>query len=180
MARGWCWYIVNARSEAMEPVQTQAKPFDFEAFFHSEYERIARAVARVTGDYSRAEDLAAEAFWKLWWTPQAHGENAGGWLYRTAVRLALNHLRTHRRRTRYEALSDRPPVSPTPEEAHAAAEEREQVRRILALLRPREAELLVLRAGGLSYEEVAAALDVSPTSVGTLISAPSRRSERSI
>ncbi len=64
--------------------------FDFEAFFHSHYDRIARAVARVVGDPARAEDLAAEAFWKLWQTPQAQGEKAGGWLYRTALRMALN------------------------------------------------------------------------------------------
>ena len=154
----------------MEPAEIQAESFDFEAFFHSHYERIARVIARVVGDYGRAEDLAAEAFWKLWRTPQAHGESAGGWLHRTAVRLSLNELRSHKRRNRYEALSDGPPGLPTPEEAHAAAEEREQVRNVLAQLRPRDAELLILRAGGLRYDEVAAALDLNSASVGTLIS----------
>jgi RNA polymerase sigma-70 factor, ECF subfamily len=153
----------------MEPVDIQADPFDFEAFFHSHYERIARVIARVVGDHGRAEDLAAEALWKLWRTPQAHGEDAGGWLYRTAVRMALNELRGAQRRHRYEALADAPPNSLTPEEVHALKEEREQVRRILAILRPREAELLILRAGGLRYEELAAALDLNPGSVGTLL-----------
>jgi RNA polymerase sigma-70 factor (ECF subfamily) len=153
----------------METVETQAAAFDFEAFFHAHYERIARVIARVVGDHGRAEELAAEALWKLWRTPQAHGESAGGWLYRTAVRMGLNELRGGQRRAHYESQSETPPRAPTPEEVHAAAEERAQVRRILAGLRPRQAELLILRASGLSYEELAAALDLNPSSVGTLL-----------
>jgi len=144
--------------------------FDFDTFFHSHYARIARAVARVIGDTTRAEDLAVEAFWKLYQTPKAQGEKAGGWLYRTAVRMALNELRHNARRNHYESRSDRPPDTLTPEEAHAAAEERAQVRTVLAALDERQAELLVLRSSGLTYEEIASAVDLNPASVGTLIS----------
>jgi RNA polymerase sigma-70 factor (ECF subfamily) len=144
--------------------------FDFDTFFHSHYARIARAVARVIGDTIRAEDLAVEAFWKLWQNPKAQGEKAGGWVYRTAIRMALNELRQNARRSHYESQSERPPDYLTPEEAHAAAEERAQVRSVLAALDDRQAELLVLRSSGLTYEEVASAVDVNPTSVGTLIS----------
>ena len=144
--------------------------FDFESFFHAHYERIARAVARVVGDPARAEDLAVEAFWKLWRNPQAQGEKAGGWLYRTAIRMALNDLRRNARRCRYESQSEIDGNFLTPEEAHAAAEEREQVRRVLAALDERQAELLILRSSGLSYEEVANAAQVNPASVGTLLS----------
>ncbi len=154
---------------ALDPVDIQADTFDFEAFFHAHYARIARVIARVVGDHGRAEDLAAEAFWKLWRTPQVHGENAGGWVYRTAVRLGLNELRNGRRRQRYEALADGPASLLTPEEVQAAEEEREQVRQILAALREREAELLVLSSSGLSYEELAGALGLNSASVGTLI-----------
>jgi RNA polymerase sigma-70 factor (ECF subfamily) len=123
----------------------------------------------VVGDHARAEELAVEAFWKLWRNPRAHGENAGGWVYRTAVRLALNELRRQTRSARYELLSGPGRQLPTPEEAHAAAEQREQVRRVLAALDTRQAELLLLRNSGLRYSELAAAMDVNPTSVGTLI-----------
>jgi len=153
----------------MDPVEIEAESFDFEAFFHAHYERIARVIARVVGDRARAEDVAADAFWKLWRTPRAHGVGAGGWLYRTAVRMALNDLRSGRRRLRYEALAGDAPGLPTPEEVHAAAEEREQVRQVLASLRNREAELLILRSSGLAYDELAAALHLNPASVGTLI-----------
>jgi len=150
----------------MEPA---AKPLDFEAVFQLHYARIARLIARLVRDTARAEELAVEVFWKFWRTPRAHGARAGGWLYRTAVRTALNELRAESRRARYESLADPPPGAPTPEQAHAAAEEREQVRRVLAGLDSRQAELLLLRGSGLSYEEVAAALSLNPASVGTLI-----------
>jgi RNA polymerase sigma-70 factor (ECF subfamily) len=160
---------VNARSPALEQMETREGSFDFEAFFHGHYQRIARAIGRVVGDHARAEELAVEAFWKLWRSPRAQGEKAGGWVYRTAVRLALNELRRQARSTRYELLSGPGRQSPTPEEAHAAAEQREQVRRVLAALDARQAELLLLRSNGLSYGELAAAMDVNPASVGTMI-----------
>jgi RNA polymerase sigma-70 factor (ECF subfamily) len=161
---------VDAQTDAMQQIDTRPADFDFESCFHTNYARIARAIARIVGDPGRAEELAVEAFWKLWRTPQAHGENAGGWLYRTAVRLGLNDLRGHERRARYELQADAPPAVPNPEEAHAAEQEREQVRRVLAALEPRDAELLLLRSHGLTYEELAAAIDVKPASIGTLIS----------
>jgi len=162
---------VNARNVAVEERDTGSDlESGFEAFFRSNFERIARAVARVVGDPARAEDLAVEAFWKLWRNPQAQGERSGGWVYRTALRLGLNELRRDARRNHYESQSPRSGRSLTPEEIRAAAEEREQVRTVLAALDPRQAELLLLRSNGLSYEEVAAAAEVNPASVGTLIS----------
>ena len=153
----------------MDQTDSLPAPFHFEKCFHANYVRIARAVARVVGDHARAEEIAGEAFWKLWRTPQAHGENAGGWLYRTALRLALNDLRGRERRARYESQAGPPPTTRNPEELHAAEQEREQVRRVLACLDPRDAELLLLRSQGFRYEEMAEAIDVKPASVGTLL-----------
>jgi RNA polymerase sigma-70 factor, ECF subfamily len=145
-------------------------PQDFESVFHAHYDRIARVIARLVRDPARAEELAVEVFWKFWRNPQAQGGKAGGWLYRTAVRIGLNELRDEERRRRYERLSDLTQSSPTPEQVRAAAEEREHVRQVLSALDSREAELLLLRGSGLTYDEVAAALDLNPASVGTLVS----------
>lgn len=144
--------------------------FDFEAVFQAHYPRLARILARVTGDPSRAEELAVDALWKLYRSPEAQGASAGGWLYRTALRLGLNELRGRARRTRHESLSDRGAASPDPEQERAAAEERRQVRDVLAALEQRHAALLVLRSDGLSYEELASALELNPASVGTFLS----------
>jgi RNA polymerase sigma-70 factor (ECF subfamily) len=59
--------------------------------------------------------------------------------------------------------------APTPEQLHAVTQEQEQVRSILTSLDPAQAELLLLRASGFSYDELASALDFSPSSIGTLI-----------
>jgi len=162
--------MVDARTEFFDRMDTESEQWDFDACFHAQYPRIARVVARIVGDSGRAEDIAIEAFWKLWRTPKAHGENAGGWLYRTAVRLGINDLRGNRRRDYYERQADTPPTALTPEEVHAASQERGQVRRVLALLDSRDAELLLLRSDGFSYDELAAVLEVKPSSVGTLLS----------
>ena len=151
-------------------MQAQEATFDFDEFFRAHYARIARTVARVVGDHARAEELAVEAFWKLWRSSEAHGEKAGGWVYRTAIRMALNDLRHNKRRNRYEQLSGPGPAFPTPEEAHAAAEEQEHVRIVLGALSERDAELLLLRSSGVAYAEIASTLELNPASVGTMVS----------
>lgn len=143
--------------------------FDFEARFRAQYEHIARVIARVVKDRARAEELAVEVFLKFWRTPSAHGEKAEGWLYRTAVRKGLDELRQRTRRSRYERLFGIGRKVPTPEDVRKAAEEQEKVRLILAVIAPRQAELLILRSQGLSYEELAAALELNPASIGTLV-----------
>ncbi len=149
---------------------TADAPFDFETFFHANYGRTARAIARVIRDPARAEELTVEAFWKLWRHPRAHGEKASGWLYRAAVRMALNELRRQKRSNLHESLAEPPPATPSPDQAHAAAEEQKRVRLVLARMGARKAELLLLRASGLSYDELASALEVNAKSVGSLLS----------
>lgn len=162
-------YDVNASGSAVEVALGET--FDFESFFHSYYARIALVVARVVRDPSRAEEIAVEAFWKLWRNLKGAREGqAAGWLYRTAVRMALDELRKDARRIRKESRQLSQPTALTPEQAHAAEEERVRVRLVLVSLDARQAELLVLRNNDLSYAEVAAAMGLNPSSVGTLIS----------
>jgi RNA polymerase sigma-70 factor (ECF subfamily) len=165
----WRYGCVNAESKAME-AGAAATPFDFEGFFHIHYERIARVIARVVRDTARSEELAVEVFWKLWRKPSAQGGDSGGWLYRTAVRLALDELRRYARRNHYEGLSGHSGRVPTPEEVHSVAEEQRQVRFVLSQMESREASLLILRSEELSYGEIAAALELNPASIGTFVS----------
>jgi RNA polymerase sigma-70 factor (ECF subfamily) len=161
---------VNAPGQAIE-ASVLDDAFDFETFFHVHYERIARAVARVVRNQARAEEITAEAFWKLWRNLKVvQGSQAVGWLYRTAVRMAIDELRKEARRIRNESLPVTRLSAKTPEEVHSAAEERDRVRLVLASLDARQAELLLLRSNGLSYADVAASLNLNPASVGKLIS----------
>lgn len=142
----------------------------FEEAFHAHYDRVARTIARIVRDPARAEELAVEVFWKLWRKPEPLGGEVGGWLYRTAVRAGLYDLRREARRARYHRLLPFLGGPSTPEEAHAAAEERAHVRAVLGGMNSRQAELLLLRGSGMSYQDVAAALGLNPASVGTLLS----------
>ncbi len=143
---------------------------DIEAIFHAHYERIARVIARVLRDPSRAEELAVEVFLKWSRNPGAQGENAQAWLYRVAVRTGLDELRRETRRTQHERVVRFFRHSPTPEDIRASREDQERVRSVLAAIQPRQAELLVLRSHGLSYDELAGALDLKPASIGTFLS----------
>lgn len=144
--------------------------FDFEATFRAQYARIARVIARVVKDHARAEELAVDVFLKFWRSPGAHGDKVEGWLYRTAVRKGLDELRQRTRRSRYERLLGWARTVPTPEDVRTAAEEQSRVRHVLAAMEARAAELLVLRSHGLSYDELAAALELNPASIGTYLS----------
>jgi RNA polymerase sigma-70 factor (ECF subfamily) len=141
-----------------------------DALFRAHYRRICRVIYRIVGQADLAESLAAEAFWKLHQRPPAHLTNAEAWLCRTGVRLALDSLRMERRRTRYESAAPLAAPAPlNPEDDLARTQEQERVRQVLADMKPDHAALLMLRAEGLSYQELAAALNLNPASVGTML-----------
>src|SRR5437764_5522 len=99
-----CCTYVDGRSEAVVALNAKDGQFELEEFFRAQYQRIARVIAGVIRDYARAEELAVEVFLKWSRHPDAHGKGADGWLYRTAVRMALNELRREARRSRRESL----------------------------------------------------------------------------
>jgi RNA polymerase sigma-70 factor (ECF subfamily) len=142
---------------------------DFDALFTAYYRRLTRLLYRVTGDTTRAEEFAAEAFWRLYDKPPKDAANIEGWLYRTGLRLALDHLKKERRRARYEALALLFGVLPSPHQKVELQEKQARVRQVLASIKPIQAAMLLLRSEGLSYAEMAAVLNLNPASVGTLL-----------
>jgi len=153
----------------MMTAEAPADSFDFEVVFHCHYRRIARVIYRVVQDPSRADELAVDVFCKLWRHSSAHGPNAAGWLYRSAVRVALDELRRRSRREKYERWFGVSAPSTDPERAHEVSQERTRIRTVLGSLRSSDAQLIVLRADGLSYEELAQALNLKPASIGTML-----------
>ena len=148
---------------------------DFDSTFTAHYARIVRVVARVIVDQSRAEDLAVDAFVKWWRRPSARRHGSVGWLYRTAVRLAIDDVRRTARHARYQRLAARMFGGvPTPEDVHVSSEAQRRTRTVLQMLRRRDATLLILRGDGLAYDELAAALGVRPSSIGTILSRAQR------
>jgi RNA polymerase sigma-70 factor (ECF subfamily) len=153
----------------------------FDELFLRYYGRIYDVLFRLTGDPAEADDLAQETFIRLYRHPlppehDGKASNVGGWLYRVAVNLGYNALRAGKRRTTYEQASDTSAFA-DPESAAVQSDERRRVREILAQLDPQQAQLLVLRHAGLAYKELAEALDVAPTSIGTLLARAERAFE---
>jgi RNA polymerase sigma factor (sigma-70 family) len=130
---------------------------------------------RLTGDRARAEELANDVFWKLsrqTWLAQSDG-NIGGWLHRTATNLGIDHLRTMGRRGKYEEnAGDAPlefPDHRSPLDEVLRAEKTRRVRAVLARLKAAHAQILILRADGFSYQELADSLGFKRGTIGTML-----------
>lgn len=142
---------------------------NLESVFRLHYARIAKLIARITRDPGGAEEQAVEVF--LRWPPSDRNSDAAirGWLTKIAVRLALDEIRRRNRRGRLVQLAAKLGIQPTPEDMLIVQDQRQRVMRILANLKHRDAELLTLRTEWMSYEELASALTIKPTSIGKLI-----------
>jgi RNA polymerase sigma factor (sigma-70 family) len=150
---------------------------DLHEIFRREYQRVVGVAARVLGSRDQAEDVAQEVFLSFGRSSVPAGE-ARGWLSVAAAHTALNVVRSGRRRASREesaAAADDAVVSDVAETV-VTRDERSRVRAALARLPRKHAVALVLRHSGLSYAEVAAALDLSPGSVGTTV----RRAESAL
>ncbi len=150
---------------------------DLDEIFRRDYQRVVGVAARVLGSRDQAEDVAQDVFISFGHSSVPAGE-AGGWLSVAAAHSALNLLRSGRRRASREetAAAAEDAVVSDVAEAVVTLEERSRVRAALARLPRKQAVALVLRHSGLSYADVAAALDLSPGSVGTTV----RRAESAL
>lgn len=154
----------------------------FEDTFHAYWSRVCATLYRLVGDWDEAEDLALEVFCRLRERPPEDGSRLNGWLHRVATHMGLNALRTRERRRRYEELAQAFKLQQaTPVDSGAEAEradEHQRARQVLAQMKPRAAELLILRHSGLPYADIAAILHVAPSSIGTLLARAEKDFER--
>jgi RNA polymerase sigma-70 factor (ECF subfamily) len=164
--------VAVMRSRARDGVRA-----DLDEVFRRNYPRVVGVAARVLGSRDEAEDVAQDVF-LAFGRSSVPGGDAAGWLSVAAAHTALNLLRSGRRRAAREenAASGSEAVAPDVADAVVTLEERGRVRAALARLPRKQAVALVLRHSGLSYADVAAALDLSPGSVGTTV----RRAESAL
>lgn len=144
----------------------------FEALFHQYFPAVCGILLRLLKDPVAAEELALEVFWKLSKRPAGwfFSRPVGPWLYRAATNAGLDALRTAKRRQKYEALA--PQVASggeQPLDAMLREEDRRAVQEVLSRMKVAQAQLLLMRASGCSYKELAVASRVGVTSVGTLL-----------
>jgi len=156
----------------------------FEVIFHEHWSSIHRFIARMVVDPSEAEDLTLETFFRLYKhrPEERDGFNVRGWLYKVATNLALQSIRSFKRRENYELNAGRNTLEEThdhqPPRIFAEREEQRLVRMVLGQMNVRQAELLIMRHSGMAYKEIAWALNISPTSIGTLLLRAEREFEK--
>lgn len=165
-----------ASSLSVSDVSTASGEAEFDEIFRRYYATVYGVLARIVGSPEEAEDLAQEVFLRL---HERQGSldtdrNLGGWLYRVAVNAGFNAVRSKRRRRnrlmRWARL-ERPLQEAHPSAASEveAKQDAERVRSALLSLRDRERTVLILRYSGVSYAEIASAVGVKPSSVGTIL-----------
>ena len=144
-----------------------AAPGPFEDFFELEQERLLRLMWIVTGSLQEAEDIAQEAFIRVWerWSSVAAMDSPAGYLHRTAMNVFRNRYRRTRLALR-KAVGVAPPV-----DAFGAVDDRVTVSNALARLTPKQRAAVVLTdLLGYSAEEAAEMLGVRGSTVRSLSS----------
>jgi RNA polymerase sigma-70 factor, ECF subfamily len=156
----------------------------FESIFHEYWNAIHRLLTRMVIDPAEAEDLALETFYRLYkYRPSQYETlNIRGWLYKVASNLALQSIRSFKRREKYEIHAGKDALievnEDQPQKILAEKEDRSYVHMALGQMNSRQAELLIMRYSGMAYKDIAAALNLSPTSIGPLLLRAEREFEQ--
>jgi RNA polymerase sigma-70 factor (ECF subfamily) len=150
---------------AIDDLVTAAKAGDVEAFgqiFDHYHGAVHRYIAARVGGPSDAEDLAQIVFVKaLEALPryEQRGVPFGGWLFRLARNVVIDHIRTHRRHAGLDALIERSDEQAGPEAQALVRQQMDEVAAAFAELTAEQREAIALRFfGGLSAREAAVAM----------------------
>jgi len=84
---------VMAGSER-QPIEVRA---GFEVFFRTHFDGVARAAALIAGDLGSGQELAQEAYLRLYerWGAMTSDDHARNFVYKVAINLARSHRRKH-------------------------------------------------------------------------------------
>jgi RNA polymerase sigma-70 factor (ECF subfamily) len=150
-------------------------PFEeqFIASFEAEFPRLFRYLDRLSGEPDLAADLAQESFVRLH-QRGAMPERPGLWLITVALNLFRNVKSTSARRRRLLTMARAEAVLADPTPTPAQTDDADTVRSALGRLPQRDQQMLLLRAEGYSYRDIASALDLNEASIGTLLARAKR------
>ncbi len=155
----------------------------FEELYELYHEAIYRYLYRLVDRTDLAGDISHDVFLQLHRHLQGNIRlrNPRAWLYSVATNLGYNHMKRERRLARL--IRDWMPLvnrSVSPEREYARDEQRALARQAVRQLPEREQILLHLFQDGLSYAEIAAAVNLNPASVGKLLARAIEKCARSV
>jgi RNA polymerase sigma factor (sigma-70 family) len=168
--------FVAQNTEANSFSAATESQISFDEAFTLHHRAIYRTACALVRDAALAEDIVQEVFLKLHRKMEtAPGEELlRAWLLRVAINAALNALRGQQRaRTREEEFvkdeASRNSFASAPDDEYERRAEIEKAQRALERLGEPTRSCLLLKEQGLSYREIAAALSIKETNVGSLI-----------
>jgi len=152
-------------------------PDRLRALFDAYHQPLVRYLTRQMGDRDWAEEIAQETFVRALKQDDIASERS--WIFAVAMNLMRDETRRDaRHRRRLELMRDEAKagavVMPSPTSMERD-EEREMARKAVGMLVERDRDALLMKEEGLTYDEIAAALDLSVASVGTTLSRARRR-----
>jgi RNA polymerase sigma-70 factor (ECF subfamily) len=151
--------------------EARGEPGVLERIFLDHHDRVFRAAYRITGRAEDAEDVLQTVFLRLARRPEGAlpVENVSSYLYRSAVNASFDVLRA-RQTAPSAALADAAGSLEAPDRAHEAAVAASWLRRSLARLAPRAAEIFALRyLEEYDNHEIAKMLGVSRVTVAVTL-----------
>jgi RNA polymerase sigma factor (sigma-70 family) len=157
---------VLSMDEPRGPGETAWTPPSWEEIVRAHSARVYRLAYRLTGNPHDAEDLTQEVFVRVFRSLSSYTPGTfEGWLHRITTNLFLDQAR-RRQKIRFDALAEDadqrlPGRAPTPERALHDQLFDADVESALGALPPDfRAAVVLCDVEGLSYEEIAAILDV--------------------
>ena len=178
------WPLTPTDEQAMWRVKTGGDPDAFACLVRRCEQPIQRLCARMMGDVHRGEDLAQDAFSRVF-THRQDFEVSGKfstWLWRIAINLCLDELRRRNRRPEVALASPGETAGetgecgiastdPSPGESIEALEQAEEVRRALQRLPDHYRSVVVFRHyEGLKFSEIALVLGIPEGTVKSRMS----------
>ena len=150
---------------------------DLAQLYQTTYSAVVRFLYRKVWDPDRAEDLAQEVFVRA----MAHKpDKPRAWVFAVAANLARDEARAAVRRKRHLTLLKNEPAPmsapmPAPDTQVEHSEKLTEVHDALAMLTPRDQEVLLLWDAGLSYPEIAERTGLAVGAVGTTLARARKR-----
>ena len=135
--------------------------------------RIVALAARMLGDRDEADDVAQEAFLRIWKIAPKWRSGAARfdtWLHRVTLNLCYDRLRRHRETTVSDEFPEQADPAPLPDERLATAHANARMQAALATLPARQREALVLQYyQDLPNADAAALMGVSVEALESLL-----------
>jgi len=137
----------------------------FDLLFLRHRDGLTRYAARLLGDPEEARDVCVDAFLRVVDGRFAHGRSLRALLYTTTHRLCIDRLRRRTRWVRVRRLFGAAPrTSITPEERVTDGEDRDRLADAIERLPTKhKAAIGLVYDEGLTTEDAAAILDITPT-----------------